>query len=194
MSRKQIFASLLLLALCAGLAHALMAELEAAPRSGPVVTGVRSKEDSGVRPTARGHFKAPSLSQLSAITERPLFFEGRRMPVLTPEEKAVAKPPQDASVVLYGVIIAPDQRVALIQPASTGEVAQLTVGQMVEGWLIKEIMSDRIVLHQGDNVEEVQIKEVVPPKPRRTPRRTNLKRSPKKQNPNRPDNRRNRRR
>lgn len=175
MNRKQIFASLLLLALCAALADALMEELEAAPQPGPVVTGARSKSDSAVQSSTRAVFKAPSLTQLSAITARPLFFEGRRLPVPTPEQKAAAKPLQDAKVVLYGVIITPDQRVALIQPASTGEVAHVSVGQMVEGWRIKEIMPDRIVLIQGDQIEEVQIKEVVPPKPRRVGRRPDVR-------------------
>lgn len=178
MSRKQIFASLLLLALCAGLFQALMAQLEAAPRPGPVLTGSRSKAGSAVQSSTTAAFRAPSLTQLSAITERPLFFEGRQMPVPTPEEEVAAKPPQEAKLVLYGILITPDQRVALIKPASTGEIAHVSVGQMVEDWRIKEIKADRIVLVQGDHVEEVQIKEVVPPKPRRPGRRSKTRQRP----------------
>lgn len=105
----------------------------------------------------------PSLNQ---TTERPLFFEGRRLPADAP---IIAPPPPPAPPVLVtiatpppawkllGVVALEGKWRAMIGGASSGDL--VGEGDMVDGWLVAEIRADRVTLRQGLHNVTLQLYE-----------------------------------
>ncbi|MDR9453921.1 MAG: hypothetical protein RI542_08305 [Wenzhouxiangella sp.] len=91
------------------------------------------------------------LAAYSAITERPVFFPDRRLPVMevaqtdeTIDEPEIEIEPVDPlDAVVAGIIIAPDYRVALVNDKVAGEVKIMREGMSFEGdqapWRLTEI-------------------------------------------------------
>ena len=91
------------------------------------------------------------LAAYSAITERPVFFPDRRLPVMEsdqPQEEIGEPAPEIEPVdplkaVVAGIIIAPDYRVALVNDEAAGGVGIMREGMSFEGeqapWRLSEI-------------------------------------------------------
>ena len=85
----------------------------------------------------------PPLSAYSAVIERPLFARNRRP---LPPQAAAATAGNVNSFVLAGVTVAAKQRIAFILHGTPPAIARLTVGQTIDGWTVREIGDDRVVL------------------------------------------------
>jgi len=151
-----------LLALCAWLGVELNEQLNASPAvSGAPAPKAAKGPDVRLAAPSGQAFSMPAMAALAEMVDRPLFFEGRKRPVddapvagvTVPESKPANK------VVLTGIVISPDEKVALVKSLGTKEAVSLTVGQRIDSWKLEEIRADRILIRWGDQVEEVKIED-----------------------------------
>lgn len=112
------------------------------------------------------------VARYDVITQRDLFRPERREPpppppppppLVAPEPP----PPPPPQVVLEGIALFPADKiwVALIsEPTLTqGKAKDFRQGDILGGWTIAEILTDRIILRQGERSAEVRIKKPTPP-------------------------------
>ncbi|MDT8410579.1 MAG: hypothetical protein RQ741_13355 [Wenzhouxiangellaceae bacterium] len=109
------------------------------------------------------------LSKFAAITERPVFFESRRLPVVEmdedgePDELLAESEPEleipDLDAKVAGIIITPEVRLAMINDQSSNETLVLREGMAMAGdksaWKISEIRgrSVRFATDSGEQAE-----------------------------------------
>ncbi|MDE2075280.1 MAG: hypothetical protein KGJ81_17750, partial [Alphaproteobacteria bacterium] len=134
-------AEAMLLALCAALLAALAYALNAplAPLRPPLL-----RAHLPAAPTMQAApFASPPLANFSVINER-LVFNPLRQPIVPPpsKDKDSAAPPPPPNLVLVGVIIDGDQRLALIKLAGAPFAAGYAVGAEIAGWQLTEIDAD----------------------------------------------------
>ena len=91
---------------------------------------------------------APSLDQLSATRERPLFTPSRRAapppPVAsTAPIESAASPPR---IALLGVIIAVEGPRAVINDMAINKIVRVRIGDDIEGWKVRQIEERLLVL------------------------------------------------
>ncbi len=125
-------------------------------------------------------FQMAPIEDFGETLDRPLFSKIRRPP--PPEPDAPAPEPEKAQKVkvrLAGVVISPRERVALVQEPRAREITRLRVGQEIEGWVLEEILADRIILRFGELREEVKIAGEV----RRAPAKRKKKAKRKRRRP-----------
>ena len=128
------------LALCAAVALELYAPAEsvdAAP--GAVVPRLNAAR-------ASNEFSLPPLATLSAVTERPLFAHNRRP---LPPPAAPVQAADLSSYALAGITVAGAQRTALVRHGMPPVITPLTEGQEIDGWTVRQIGDDRIVLREA---------------------------------------------
>jgi general secretion pathway protein N len=80
------------------------------------------------------------------VLQRPLFAETRRPP---PPEAAQDTLGAADGFTLLGTIIAGDGKSALIRYGRPPKLARVGEGQAVEGWTVREILPDRVLLEHG---------------------------------------------
>lgn len=82
----------------------------------------------------------PSFEAYSAVLERPLFFPDRTLP---PEPVvAQAAPRAPLNLVLEGIAIIGDARIAVLKDPQRKRLVQLSAGAEHEGWTLEEISAD----------------------------------------------------
>lgn len=88
----------------------------------------------------------PALSDFAETERRPLFVSGRRL--VEPVAAPVAPPasPRFDPDRLAGIVVAGDARVALIRDLASGRVRRVAEGEAIDGWIVKTIAVDRVVL------------------------------------------------
>jgi len=106
----------------------------------------------------------PAERNFAVIALRPLFTPGRRPP---PDQPAVpgpvASPKELPAVILTGIVRAGDDSLAIVEPArvsaQSNQALTLRVGDSLGGWVVEAIGEDRLVLIQGDERRELELKE-----------------------------------
>lgn len=98
------------------------------------------------------------------IAERPLFESTRRpfiakpAPASLPPAPVVAAPPPApppaptslrGTHMLVGVVVIKDSRIALLKPVAAPDVLRVAEGDTVQGWTVRRIVDDRILLQAG---------------------------------------------
>jgi general secretion pathway protein N len=119
---------------------------------------------AGENPPSR--FSLPPIQSFAAVTARPLFVEDRR-PV---PESAGASVGSWSSLTLAGIVIAPGSREALIRHGTPAVVVHLREGQSVDGWTVRSILSDRVVLTNGSEQHDLRLFTKSTPPGHGTPR------------------------
>lgn len=109
-------------------------------------------------------FDLPPKGEYAEVAARPLFNEDRR-----PEERdaegsgqgeavAAEEPPSELPPVrLTGVIITPEQRIAMLRNNKNREYVTLKEGEPLEGWTLEEVSRRRIVFAMGGQEEIVEL-------------------------------------
>ena len=105
-------------------------------------------------------FAMPPIAAFGETVDRPVFSPTRRPP---PAERGRDSAAQLGSLVLVGLVIAPDGRRALIDHGQPPRIQRVTVGQEVEGWRVEAILPDRVVVHNGNARAELKLKDKAPP-------------------------------
>ena len=93
----------------------------------------------------------------AAVLERPLFAPDRR--AHTPDTKAVEKAvapaiPQLPHVQLKGVIITPEQKIAVLENDPDQKIIYIQQGEEISGWHVSKLTKDKIVLSYGTTKHE----------------------------------------
>ncbi|HET6633001.1 MAG TPA: hypothetical protein VFG73_09890 [Rhodanobacteraceae bacterium] len=110
-------------------------------------------------------FSLPPLADFAEVTQRPLFSEDRKP--IAPDQTAeqapdkAAPPPVPLQVVLTGVIITPDLRLAMVLNKATNKPESLQVGMPLSGnqsgWTLVEIQPRKVTFSNGDEKTEVTL-------------------------------------
>jgi hypothetical protein len=103
-------------------------------------------------------FHLARVERFSALVKRPLFFQGRRIPVRSEAPKA--DKPFDAQ--LHGVVAAPGGALALLKDKD-GKYHRLREKEMLFGWRLIAIFPDRVQLERGAEKIELLLQK---PKPK----------------------------
>ncbi len=127
------------------------------------------------------------LSEFAVITNRPLFFQDRSLPVIDSGEEVVdvpvveeitEEPTPDLNAKVAGIIITPEMKLAMVNDRNTNETLVLREGMSMEGdkaaWRIDEIRSRgvRFVTDRGEEAElelEVETRALAAATPQRRP-------------------------
>ncbi|HUN46505.1 MAG TPA: type II secretion system protein N [Stellaceae bacterium] len=147
----------LLLAVAAASAAVIYGELTAEP---PVP--VAASEPSGASalpapPAQEPVFAMPPLQSYAEVTERPLFSPSRRPATVTLQ---MAGP--SSSLALVGVVISRDGGIALIRSGKGPALARVREGQQVEGWTVRSIAPDRVVVRNGTSEAQLKLHDDAP--------------------------------
>ncbi len=107
-------------------------------------------------PATARKFDPPPAQLYAEIAERPLFVPGRRPQADSADAnaKAPVKPP---ALAVQGVVLAPDQRFAVIAHGNPLRYDAIAEGGTVEGWHIDSIDRDRVALSAGGAKIEVPV-------------------------------------
>jgi hypothetical protein len=104
----------------------------------------------------------PPFASFDATLDRPLFSPSRR-----PQAASASGPGAsiDSRYRLQGLVIAGKTRHALVTPAAGGPALELAEGATLEGWTVKRIEQDRVVLvsPSGEAVLKLQRAGPAPP-------------------------------
>ena len=137
---------------CIGLAAIIDFEWDTpliAPSPAPTDAGASARKIAD--DTTR--FTLPPIKTYSAVVDRPLFSEDRRPP---PRSASASARPW-SSLSLVGIVIAPGSREALIRHGTPAVIAHLRAGQEVDGWEVRSILSDRVVLTARGERHELRL-------------------------------------
>lgn len=94
------------------------------------------------------------VESFSEVVERPLFWASRRPLALLPSGPMDAPAPVD--FVLHGIVITTDERFAMFQQGAPSRLIRLSEGQELQGWTVQSILTDRVLLRNGDRVLELR--------------------------------------
>ena len=152
--------NLLLFLLCAGLGAAAYDQLTrpepVLPQAEPV-----TPEPGRVEATrASQPFRMPPKAQFVEFVERPPFSPSRKPPKEAPKSsQEAAKPARDLRLTLVGVVISPDKSIAVLSRRGAAEAQRVSRGEKIEGWLLEGVMPDRVVLSQGKEIVELELRD-----------------------------------
>jgi hypothetical protein len=150
---RRLLASVGVVAFAVGLTALLAADGEFARPQPPGATALPAATASESRALA-------PMSAFAAIVERPLFAPTRRPLPQSPPVAAIVKakspPPTTPTLpaALVGVLISSDGRFAVLRWPD-GKSTTVAEGADVEGWLLKQVMPDRVWFISGSTSTEV---------------------------------------
>ncbi|MGH7090297.1 MAG: hypothetical protein ACREFQ_15480 [Stellaceae bacterium] len=135
---------------------AVAAEMKFAPGdplpATPVPASPQAATDASL-PT----FTAPPDSHFTEIGTRPLFVPGRR-----PErDDGPADRPRGApaAILVQGVVLSPDRRIAVIRHGNPPRFESLARGAEIDGWRVERIENDRVTLSANGRTLDLPVGE-----------------------------------
>jgi hypothetical protein len=128
----------------------------------PLPAGHAASEtpDALVVKLAAGSGTRPPEPDYSAISKRPLFVAGRRMPPPVPEPVAATAPTSAPLPSLIGIMIEPDKRMAVVKRVNDAKILSLTEGQSIDGWLLKDVENTKVTLQSGSTQQTLALPEI----------------------------------
>ena len=151
-------ATLLLLALCIGIAAVICVEINDAtpePVSAPRSSSRNTDRNDGSETST---FSMPPLGGYSDVLLRPLFSSTRR-----PARDAAAVVPS-SGFTLVGIVRSAHESHALIEHGNPHRLDRVAEEQELDGWTVETILDDRVILRHADVRLEVKEKDT-PPNP-----------------------------
>jgi hypothetical protein len=146
----------ILLGLSAVLAATLAFEILDGPFFEPAAPTLPARAKTAAAPESQPLADRPPISAFDEIVQRPLFAQTRRPPAPKAEVKIAEDKPEPEAFDLVGVVISPNQRMALLRTA-TNEVLRAGEGQTLGGWEVHDIKPTQVVLQRGDESQVLKI-------------------------------------
>jgi hypothetical protein len=168
----------LLLVACLALAWLIYEQLgEAAPTLEPAArAGAQQAAPAAAAQPEIPQFSMPRVETFAAIVERPIFSPTRRPP---PEAEVTLDDAfSNLDLLLVGVVISADERIAIVLPKNHTDVVRLGVGDLFQGWVVHAIEADRVTFRRDDLEEQIELTYDRPP-----PRNTKKIQGPRVQRP-----------
>ena len=104
----------------------------------------------------------PNASEFRAVVERPLFMETRRPPPPAPSgPPPKLEPPTPVTFQLMGVITSPKGPLALVGE-NKGKYRRIRATETIDGWKVKEIHPNQLVLEQGTVKQNINLTKKKP--------------------------------
>ncbi len=100
-------------------------------------------------------FTLAAIEDFDSVLERPLFSPSRRP--LPTEEGAAPAVDQDFDYTLKGVLIDNEARIALLYHKGGAGTVRQAEGTKIDGWLLKEVEADFIVVERNGEEEIVEL-------------------------------------
>ena len=149
----------LLLLLCLASGALLYWELVAADSKPAKVASAKPTSFAIPSSDVALEFFLPELSDLSETVDRPLFSSSRRPPAESedlpqPVQQKASKP---VTATLRGVIIADDNRSALLQRKKGGQLQWVAEGERMEGWQVIRIEPERVILRAARETDTLEL-------------------------------------
>jgi general secretion pathway protein N len=129
-------------------------ELAGESEAGPAGAASATSAQQATVPPTSGTFALPPLQSYTAVTERPLFTPSRH-PATTQTSSRPAS--ESSAIVLTGIVIAGDDKVALVADTNAGSLARYREGQTIGGWTLVTIQQDHIVIERGATRREIKL-------------------------------------
>jgi len=163
-SRTGTALPVLLLVACAALGWVIYRQLAAAPAPAPVARQAALEEPAaGSMPVPREAptFVLPRVETFATIVERPIFSPTRRPP---PEaEVALDEAFSNLDLLLVGVVISSNERIAIVLPKNHTDVVRLGAGDLFQGWTVDMIEPDRVTFRRDGLEEQIELSYDRPP-------------------------------
>lgn len=150
------------------------------------VTSAEVKSEPKKMRPRTGEERVLNESSYRIIVEQDLF-RPSRTPVKEETQKVAPLSPKERPI-LFGTMIMPDQKFAILEDPSTKTSKIYFLNDSFSGFTVSDILEDKVVLTRGDESIEIKLrdkKDIKPPKlPRKepqkrpTPRRTRPRRTP----------------
>lgn len=105
---------------------------------------------------ATADYAAPRLDELTAMLERPLFFEDRRMPA-PPEAPAPDPPAKPLRLKLEGIAIVGDSRIAVVRDTAKNTLLQLAEGMTHEDWTLESVTASMARFSRGQQHSDLRL-------------------------------------
>lgn len=152
----------LMFAVCAVLSGVLMLEWIFAGSDEPVAPiAVNSDDDKDFDvdlPEIKSSGKTREM--FADMVDRPLFIDGRR-PVVEDEEPAgQVEESKIDDLTLMGVFVQGDQSTAMFEvKGDKKQYAKKTLNDEVSGWLVQEILADKVILERDGVTETLKLRK-----------------------------------
>lgn len=142
-----------LLVLCLALIWVIFQQLAAASNDEPVAAD--GSVIAAIVPDLppEPHFEIAPIEAFEIVVQRPLFSPTRRPPI---EQTARVTTSENVTLVLKGILIDKDARIALIRPRNSGKIERLAEGQEIGGWTVMLIAPDHVVLERGGREQTLE--------------------------------------
>ncbi|MCZ6522534.1 MAG: hypothetical protein O7A68_01525 [Alphaproteobacteria bacterium] len=167
-----------LLAVCAALALAVYLQSSAELALPDDPSGAAAALEPALELSDEPAFRMAPIERFSETVTRPLFMATRRPPepgapaAAVPERATSALPPFEVS----GIVISPRERLALLARGRSREVIRVSEGELIEGWVVRSILPDRVILEQNGTQQELKLEDKAPRVPDRRKRKRTLDR------------------
>jgi general secretion pathway protein N len=170
--------NLLLGLVCLLLGGVVWLEIEAAPRLLPPDAPPPDPVPAAPPLPAAAAFQPPPIAAFEEVMARPLFAPSRQPPPDAPDAPALAAPPApELGFELVGVVISPEEALALVRQPGMPDLVRAGIGRTVAGWTVERIEPDRVLFRAGDSVEELVLRDDVPEPPPETARERRARRA-----------------
>lgn len=146
--------------LCAGFAVLLALELRStagADASVPNPANSTPHPGSILAPPSR--FTLPPPETFAEVAERPLFSSSRR-PIAAEASSAVVQP---LSASLAGIVISPSASSIIVMHGDPPTLMRLKEGDDLDGWSIRSIEPNRVVLRRGAEEQQLKLHDAASP-------------------------------
>ncbi len=154
-------ASLLLLALCIGIATVIYVEVNPAAIEPIANALIPAGRNTGRSDAKESTFSMPPLRSYAGVLERPLFSQTRRPP------RETATGVSSSGFTLVGIVTSSHERHALIEHGKPPHLDRVAEDQDLDGWTVESILEDRVVLRHANTRIEVKATDTPPNPPQR---------------------------
>ena len=154
--------SFLLMGLCVILAAIVYLEIAHGPFDRSSASLAPPGGDIALAEPSLAAASLPPLENFSEIVDRPLFIPSRQ-PILADDGTVAGSGVTRNQFVLVGVVIAAEERMAVMRRRAAREVLRVVEGQQLDGWTVESITPEGVRLRHGDLIEEITLRETTGP-------------------------------
>ena len=114
---------------------------------------VRSKPASIVR----HNLKTASLGEYEETVNRPLFAKTRRPPIVTSTDGKEIRPSEIDKLVLTGIVIGPDKKLAILMNGVSRNEIRLQEGHAFQGWRLDQLATDDVTFSREGETRKLPL-------------------------------------
>ena len=155
-TRREAVAMLAVTAICLSLAWLVHAELDAPLIALAELPATPGTAPSGTSLTPTDGFALRPLQAYAEVIARPVFSSTRRPP---PPQAIAQIAASSDDLVLAGIVATASDRTALVQHGQPPKIVRLREGETVDGWTVRSIRADRVIVETPTNTRELKLRE-----------------------------------